>query len=372
MSVRALMVDSETTWRGGEGQLLLLMRGLVDEGVEVGLAAAPASEIRGRSEHLPVAFHPLDIGGGMDVAAAWRLRGILKGGGYDIVHTHASHAHTVAALAGALSGARARHVVSRRVDFAVSRNPLSALKYRRGADVYLAISTGVERALLEGGVARDRIRRVPSGIDLAKFDTVGDGLGLREEFGIRDGEPVVGNIAALASHKAQDDLLRAAAIVLERRPETRFFIVGEGKLRGALEAQARDLTIDDRVTFTGFRDDALEFLRVFDCFVMSSRLEGLGTSIMDAQAAGVPVVATCTGGIPDIVDDGRTGLLVPPGDAQTLSAAVLRILGDEVLRNKCIRGAADRSRGYDYREMVYKTLTAYRELESPVKGSSNR
>jgi glycosyltransferase involved in cell wall biosynthesis len=116
------------------------------------------------------------------------------------------------------------------------------------------------------------------------------------------------------------------------------------------------------VTFTGFRDDALEFLRVFDCFVMSSRLEGLGTSIMDAQAAGVPVVATRTGGIPDIVAHGRTGLLVPPGDSAALAAAMERMLDDEAIRNKCVTAAVEESRGYDYRQMVYKTVAAYRDL----------
>jgi glycosyltransferase involved in cell wall biosynthesis len=356
------MVDSEATWRGGEGQLLLLMRGLLDEECTVGLAAGPDSEIRRRSRDLPVMFHPLRIGGGMDLASGWRLRGILRRGGYDLVHTHSSHAHSVASIAGASMRPRPRHVVSRRVDFAVAGNAFSAWKYRRGADLYLAISSGVEAALVDGGVDRSIIRRVPSGIDLAKFDAVGDGSRLRAEFGIEAGTRVVGNIAALAPHKSQSDLLRAAAAVCARREDVRFFVVGEGGLRRELEAQTAALGLAGRVTFTGFREDALEFLRIFDCFVMSSRLEGLGTSIMDAQAAGVPVVATRTGGIPDIVADGRTGLLVPPGDSAALAAAVERMLDDEALRNECVSAAVTESRGYDYRRMVYKTLAAYRDL----------
>lgn len=360
--ISVLMVDSETTWRGGEGQLLLLMRGLLAEGCRVGLAAGTDSAIRRRSRELAVAFHALRIRGGADIAAAWRLRRIARGAGYGIVHAHSSHAHSVTALAFAGPGARPRRVVSRRVDFAVGGNAWSALKYRLGADLYLAISSGVEQALLDGGVEAGRIRRVPSGIDLAKFDAVGDGSGLRDEFGLDADTVVVGNIAALAPHKAQADLLTAAARVMRENPAVRFFVVGEGALRSDLEEQARALDIAGRVTFTGFRDDALEFLRVFDCFVMSSRLEGLGTSIMDAQAAGVPVVATRTGGIPDIVEDGRTGLLVPPGDPPALAAALNRILADEQLRNKCVREARKQSRRYDYRHMVYNTLAAYREL----------
>jgi glycosyltransferase involved in cell wall biosynthesis len=129
---------------------------------------------------------------------------------------------------------------------------------------------------------------------------------------------VLVNVAALAPHKAQSDLLEA---LKQLRATYRFrcFIVGEGELRSELEARARLLHIDDVVTFTGFRDDALEFIRLANVFVMSSRLEGLGTSIMDAQVLGAPVVATRTGGIPELVEDGVTGLLAEPGDRGSLA-----------------------------------------------------
>ena len=172
----------------------------------------------------------------------------------------------------------------------------------------------------------------------------------------------IGNVAALAPHKAQDDLLRAAALVLARRDDVRFFVVGEGALRAELEALARELGIAARVVFTGFRSDALDLLRAFDVFVMSSYLEGLGTSIMDAQALGVPVVATRTGGIPELVEDGVTGLLTPPRNPAALADAMLRFLGDEALRHACAQTARVRSSRYDYRTMVYKTLDAYRVL----------
>jgi len=360
--LRVLMVDSEATWRGGEAQLHLLMRGLVDSGCDVALAAPPASAIRRRSEALGVVFHPVAFAGGLDMAAALRLRAVLRRGRYDVVHAHASHAHGATSLACAAWPGRPWRVVSRRVDFAISRRGPGGWKYRRGADLYLAISSGVRDALLAGGVDAGRIRMVPSGIDLEKFDAVGDGSRLREEFGIGEGTPVVGNIAALAPHKAQADLLRAAAVVSAARADVRFFVVGEGRLRAELEALARSLGVDGRVTFTGFRDDALEFLRVFDVFAMSSRLEGLGTSIMDAQAARVPVVATNTGGIPDVVEDGVSGILVPPADPGRLADGILRMLSDERLRRGCVETAFERSRGYDYRRMVYKTLDAYREL----------
>jgi glycosyltransferase involved in cell wall biosynthesis len=254
------------------------------------------------------------------------------------------------------------HVVSRRVDFAVGRDPVSAWKYRRGADAFIAISEGVRRVLLEGGVAPARVRVVPSGIDLAKFDGLRERDVVRAELGLDARTFAVGNVAALAPHKAQNDLLRAAAIVRAQRRDARFFVVGEGALRANLESLARELGIADHVVFTGFRTDALDLLRAFDIFVMSSYLEGLGTSIMDAQALGVPVVATRTGGIPELVEDGATGLLVPPRDPASLAAAILRFLEDGGLRSTCAERARALSSRYDYRAMVYKTLEVYREL----------
>jgi glycosyltransferase involved in cell wall biosynthesis len=274
-----------------------------------------------------------------------------------------------------LGARRPLQVVSRRVDFAVGGNALSRMKYRRGADVYLAISSGVRDALVAGGIPSSRIRLVPSGIDLGKFDGVGDNAYLDAEFAITPGTKVVGNIAALAPHKSQSDLLRAARIVCDRRRDVRFFIVGEGKQESELKSLASALDLGDRVVFTGFRRDVLELLSRFDLFVMSSYLEGLGTSIIDAQAAGIPVVATSTGGIIDIVHEGETGLLVPPRDPVALATAMMRMLDDKALRDKCVTAAREQSKGYDYRSTVYKTIAAYNELlgapvvSPPVKGT---
>jgi glycosyltransferase involved in cell wall biosynthesis len=142
-------------------------------------------------------------------------------------------------------------------------------------------------------------------------------------------------------------------------PAARFFIVGEGSERAALEALRRDLGLEDRLVLTGFREDALEILSLFDCFVLSSYLEGLGTSIMDAQALGVPVVATRTGGVPELVEDGVTGLLVPPRQPDQFAAAILRLLREAPLRERLQRNALEIAPRYDYRHMVRKTLAAY-------------
>ncbi|HEU4365710.1 MAG TPA: glycosyltransferase family 4 protein [Candidatus Krumholzibacteria bacterium] len=355
---RVLMVDSERSWRGGQEQVRLLMRGLVDAGATVTLAAPPEGVLFERAAGLGIAR----VGWGAGAAGLVALRRAMAAGGFDVVHSHASRAHGAVATARLGLTAQPPHVVSRRVDFPVGKGPLGRWKYLRGAEAYIAISGQVREVLVAGGVPASRIAVVPSGIDLDKFAGGRDPAPVRAEFGLDGTTPVVGNIAALAPHKSQVDLLRAAARVLAERPGVRFFIVGEGRLRPDLERLADGLGIADRVCFTGFRQDALDLLRMFDVFVMSSYLEGLGTSIMDAQAAGVPVVATRTGGIPEIVVDGASGLLVPARSPELLAAAIVRMLADRGLREACVRGGRERARGYDYRNTVYKTMDVYRHL----------
>jgi glycosyltransferase involved in cell wall biosynthesis len=334
------------------------MSGLAERGVDVTLAAPADGVLYARAASMPVARLPLGDG----VRGFATLRNALGSGRFDVVHSHASRAHGAVAVAQIGLRRRPLHVVSRRVDFPVARGPVGRWKYLDGADFYLAISEGVRRVLVDGGVDARRVRVVMSGIDLGKFEGLRARDAVRAELGLTPGILAVGNVAALAPHKAQNDLLRAAAIVCAQRSDVWFFIVGEGALRTELEALARTLGVAGPVTFTGFRSDALDLLAAFDVFALSSYLEGLGTSIMDAHALGIPVVATRTGGIPELVEDGVTGLLAPPRDAERFAAALLRFLDDPSLRTACANAARVQSSRYDYRAMVDKTLDAYREL----------
>jgi glycosyltransferase involved in cell wall biosynthesis len=377
--IRVLMVDSEETWRGGQAQVDLLMRGLRDRGFDVALAAPPTSVIARKIEELGFTVFPLPTSGGLDLSAVFRLRRLLGNHPFDIVHCHSSHAHGIAWLALAarrgLTGAGGRGprlLVSRRVDFPVGARGTWGAKYRWGVDRYVAVSTGVRKVLVDCGVREERVDVVPDGIDLAKFLEVGDPRYLTEEFGLSPEHTVVGNVAALAPHKSQVDFIRAAKIIRKEIPRARFFVVGEGELRPKLEALVEESGLQGDVVLTGFRRDVLELLSLFDCFVLSSYLEGLCTSIMDAHAMGVPVVATRTGGVPDLVLDGETGLLVPPRNPELLAAAVVRMLRDDTLRARCIQRAREQARTYDYTRMVEGTIEAYRRVVAPASSGAAR
>jgi L-malate glycosyltransferase len=164
-------------------------------------------------------------------------------------------------------------------------------------------------------------------------------------------------------HKGQRHLVDSALLVLADVPDARFVIAGEGELRPSLERQIKEHHLEKHVLLTGFRPDVLSLHKAFDIFVMSSITEGLGTSLLDAMAAGKPVVATAVGGIPEVVVDGETGFLVPPRDHDAMAGAIVRLLTDEPLRRRM--GEAGRARvraRFSAERMVQDTMKVYQRV----------
>ena len=214
--------------------------------------------------------------------------------------------------------------------------------------------------MVEDGIDPARIRVIPSGIDFRRH------RGIRpfskEEWDLPPDARVVGQVAALAPHKDQATLLRAFGRHLDAGGRGHLVILGEGGLRPQLEALRSALGLDQRVHLPGFVDHILARMAALDVMVMSSKTEGLGTAILDAMALGVPVVATRTGGIPDAVIDGETGLLVSPSDPAALANALRRIHEDPGLRDRLRTGAARHVRSFDVERTLDLTLAAYGEL----------
>lgn len=253
-------------------------------------------------------------------------------------------------------------IVSRRVDFRIARNPLSRLKYRHGIDRMVAVSDRVARVLREDGVDAGRVTVIRSGVELRRSGSARSRAALFEELGLPIDARAIGNVAALAPHKDQACLLRAARRVVDRIPTARFLIVGEGELEGALKRLRETLGLEQEVLFTGFREDVGDILSALDVFVLSSYLEGLGTSVLDAMAYGIPVVATRAGGIPEMVCDGGNGFLVPVGDASRLGDRICEVLIDSSLRRHMGERARCTAERFDIRETIRRTEALYRDV----------
>ncbi len=316
----------------------------------------PTSAVRMRSE--------------LDLAAALRLSRSLRRFRADIVHFHTARAHTLGLIASRIAGTPVK-VLSRRVDFDVGHNAFSKIKYRASVDSVIAITEAVRDVLVRGGVDPERVSVIYSGIDPGEYEERADGSALRRELDIRDSAPLVGAIGALAPHKAQDHFLKAAKKLSQEMPEVRYIIVGEGELERSLKALARSLQLDDIVTFTGFRRDIKAVLAAIDVFVLSSVAEGLCTSILDAMACGVPVVATRVGGVPEIVVDGECGSLVRAADPGELAAAIARVLRDPGMRERFAAAGRERVKSFTVEKTVNETEKLYRRLLQSKKGECN-
>ena len=251
----------------------------------------------------------------------------------DVVHAHMYRAETVATravLALAEIGHRRPYLVSTihssRVRSSEDRALLRALTPHM--DRLIAVSRAIEHKLVDEERTTVPVSLIYNGVDLDRYDHQEACCTLPDEYGMEPGSKIVGVVARLEPEKGHPTLLEAWPAVLRAVPDTYLLIVGEGSRRDALEAQARELQIAHRVVFTGRRDDVPAVTAALDVAVLPSYREAQGLSVLEAMALSRPVVASNVGGIPEMIEDGVTGLLVPPHDPQALSAAIIRLLRD--------------------------------------------
>jgi len=361
-ALKVAHLDTGRTWRGGQAQALLLMRELRARGVTQ-LLLAPPGPLAERALAQGFELERWSPAHELDVLAVNRARAILRRFAPDVAHAHSAHAHATGVPAARWAGVRAV-VVSRRVDFRVRTSLFSRMKYAMPVDRYLCISEGVRLAMLASGVDAARLAVVPSGVDLAQVRETANrpAPSIRTLAGIPGDSEIIGTVASLAPHKNHALLLAAAREVVAARPRAHFVWLGEGECRPALERQRRALGLEARVHLLGFRDDALALMTQFDVFALSSYLEGLCTSLLDAQALGVPIVATAVGGVPEVVSDERTGSLVHALEPAALARALIAALADPARRAGWAEAARASVEAFGIARTAERTLAVYREV----------
>jgi glycosyltransferase involved in cell wall biosynthesis len=264
----------------------------------------------------------------------------------DVLHNHMYRAELVgtrAAIALTEVGHRRPYVVSTvhssRIRSEEDRAMLRVLTPH--IDQIIAVSKMIEEKLEHEGRTEAPVRRIYNGVDLSRYDHQEPCCTLPEEYGMEPGSQLVGVVARLEPEKGHPTLLEAWPAVLRAVPDVYLLIVGEGSRREALEAMARELRIAHRVVFTGRRDDVPAVTRALDVAVLPSYREAQGLSILEAMALSRPVVASNVGGIPEMITDGITGLLVPPHDPDALAAAIIRLLRDHPFADTLGRAGHD-------------------------------
>lgn len=292
-----------------------------------------------------------EIRGGQDVVALAQLVRLMRRARPHIVHTHTAKAGTLGRLAAWLTGVpvvvHTYHGHVLRGYFPPARTRLFIAVERwlaRRTHRLLAVSEQVRRDLLGLGIGTPSAFEVmPLGLDLEPFMRCERRRGeLRRELGLDDASPLVGIVARLVPIKAHEVFLEAAALVSGRLPECRFLVVGDGELHSELEAMTRRLELSGAVRFLGWRRDLDRIYADLDVVVLCSRNEGSPVSLIEAMAAARPVVATRVGGVPDLVEDGVNGRLVPAGDPAALAKSIVELLSDP--EHARVLGRAGRTR----------------------------
>jgi len=347
--LRIAIVSTQRGWRGGEIQAALLARGLRDQGHELVLLAAADAPLRHRLAADEFTTRDLTAPGSPLTLA--RARGFLRRFKADVLHFNDPRAMSTVAPAAAGLGIPAR-VITRRVDYEL-RNPTA---YRVLVDSLLCVSDAVRQRCARAGIAPRRLHVVPDGVDASVWHHRGPSS-------VELARPRLLAVGALVADKGHDHLLRAFALLREAHSGVRLAIAGQGPERERLSSLAMDLGLSRHVVFHGHRDDVPELMRTADLLVHPSTSEGLASVLIEAMFAGLPIVASRTGGIPELLEARSAPLarLVEPGDPPALAVGLAKALSR---RRESLEMAARAQRralaGYTHDQMVERTLQAYR------------
>lgn len=366
--LRVFHLDDGRELRGGQRQLLYLAKELQDLGHDNTVVCRHGSPLHAAAQRKSLKVLTLPYYFEWDPVSALLLRRTLKAlpaqDSPPVLHSHTSHTAAISWLASA--GMNCVRVAHRRVDF-IPGSFAARFKYSRAHSV-IAISGPVKDILLKAGVPDEKIAVVNSTIDL---DDTPWGPGeleayrsaaraeLAAELSIPKDAFWAGSLIALVPHKDPENMVRAAAKALAEVPDMYFVVAGQGPLQERTAHLARMLKIQDRFILIGYRDDPYKILAALDLFVLSSAEEGMGSVMVEAMNASLPIAATTAGGITDVVENGANGLTVPPRDPDALAAAIVRLAKEPGLRADLSAEAHRRREDFSSPRMATLTLKCY-------------
>jgi glycosyltransferase involved in cell wall biosynthesis len=318
---------------------------------------------------LGVPVTDLGVRNGLDLRWVWRLRQLLKRGRYDIVHVHSPFVAGIARLVALTVRPRPRLMSTEHNSWAMYRWPTRILnRITFGLDdAHVMVSNQVLRSVPER--QRTNCEVIVYGVKTAQIADISATRDVvRAELGIAPNQVVVCTIANLRREKGYPDLLAAAASVIARNDDVLFLAVGQGPLEAEIRARHHELGLGDRFQLLGYRSDAVRILAASDIFALASLFEGFPIAVMEALAAGLPVVATDAGGVPDVIVDGVEGRVLPRQDPQLLADALLELVENHELRAKMSQAAADKGQFMDIKPAVERTQALYGEVVARRRG----
>jgi glycosyltransferase involved in cell wall biosynthesis len=362
--LKIVHLDTGRGLRGGQRQLLLLARGLRRRGHAQLIVCADGSELEARACQEDFRVFALPAHDPAHAHGILQLRQILRADGFELLHAHDGRGQTLAWLASV--GMPVRRVASRRVTYLPSDRWSHRLKYALTCHAVVAVSNFVRQLLLHAGVPEAKIEVIADGVEIPpELPGPAARSRVRARWGWGAQEFLLGHLGAFTAEKGQDVALDAFLLLAERLPQARLLLGGDGPRRQWVGITTRVRRAGGRAQLCGSIEDLAEFFPALDLFVMPSRSEGLGSSALLAMAYGLPVVASRVGGLPEIVEEGKTGWLVPPEAAPALADAIIAAAQDPERLRQFGSNARERARRFAAEIMLERTEALYGRLLAP-------
>jgi glycosyltransferase involved in cell wall biosynthesis len=357
--VKALLVDLETAWRGGQNQALLILKGLGAHGLEAELVAAEGSALGERARESGWRVHFVSRGL-FRVPAAWKVRELVRGGGFDLVHANEAHAVSAVWLAGAH-----RHIpflISRRVGYPLGVGRASRARYEAASRI-IANSNWVAEQAASSGAPREKLTVVYEGTEIPPLFTVAERGAARTRWGISDDQQLLGCVGVLLPDKGQEWLIRAVAELQKEFRGARLLLAGDGPCLPRLKALAHELGVQEAVLFAGFVKDVESVYAALDVFLLPSFFEALNNSLLAAMAYEIPSIAFDRGALGEIIENEKSGLLVSGPEVAEICQAARRILKDERFAASLAKEGRKRvERNFSAERMVAGIICVYKEV----------
>ena len=336
MKPNILFINSITIYGGGELWMLTVMKELSARGYKVSLICKPEAEIIKHVDN-NIDVLPLRIAGDFDPITISHMVKIYKKRKIDIVVSNVGKDIRLGGLAAKfVSGVSI--IALHQVDRKIKNNLRYRFTYNSLADTIIVNSFATKNTLLKSTpwLLDKKIKVVHHGIDLNKFSELNT-IDLREQLGLSENDFIIGFVGRLSIQKGIKYMLDAFRMVAEKLKSVHLAIAGTGELEGMVKDFIAKFNLEKRIHLLGFRNDIPELMKIFDIFLLPSLWEGFGIVLIEAMASGKPIVATNASSIPEIVENGRNGILVTPENAEAISDALKKLISEPLLRIKFVK-----------------------------------
>lgn len=376
MKTNILFIIDNIEFGGGERVFSQIIRGLNTDKFNTFVASRPGGTFAEKLREVGVQIEPLDMTSRYNLGNVLRLKKIIKTKNIQIVHSQGGRADFYARIAAKIANApiliSSIAMLVEGYDVGILRKSLYVFMDRwteKWVDKFIILTEALRRTLIERhNIPQEKIIKIHNGIEIEEYnpdleEIRNKKLEIRKEFGLKTDTPVIGAIGRLVWQKGFEYLIEAMSEVLKKYPDAKFLIAGEGPLKNRLVAESEKLSVVDRIAFAGFRSDVKEILASIDVLAMPSLLEGLPLVLLEAMAMAKTIVATRIDGITEVLEDGKTGLLVPAKNSHALADVLIEILKDKKKASLLGRNARKMAEEkFSVERMVRQTESVYEKL----------